>query len=61
MQNWNYDIYEEAASSIGMDIRIEFTNMLKQMKTGRYNSVLEIDVDRFSRSVNLKLEIGGFV
>ncbi|WNF35408.1 recombinase family protein [Bacillaceae bacterium IKA-2] len=50
-QNWNYDIYEEVASSIDMDSRIELTNMLKQMKTARYDAVLVIDVDRLSRSV----------
>lgn len=50
-QNWYYDIFEEVASSIDMDSRIELTKMLKQMKTGRYDAVLVIDVDRLSRSV----------
>lgn len=50
-QNWNYDIYEEVASSIDMDIRTELTRMLKQMKTAHYDAVLVIDVDRLSRSV----------
>lgn len=50
-QIWNYDVYEEVASSIDMDIRTELTRMLKQVEKGRYDAVLVIDVDRLSRSV----------
>ncbi|HHY74677.1 MAG TPA: recombinase family protein [Bacillus bacterium] len=48
---WKYDIYEEVASSIDMDIRTELTKMLKQIETGCYDAVLVMDVDRLSRSV----------
>lgn len=50
-QNWAYDVYEEVASSIDMDIRTELTRMLKQVEKSRYDAVLVIDVDRLSRSV----------
>ncbi|MFN7250785.1 MAG: recombinase family protein [Anaerobacillus sp.] len=49
--NWIYEIYEEVASSIDMDIRTELTRMLKEVEKGSYDAVLVMDVDRLSRSV----------
>ncbi len=49
--HWTFDIYEEVASSIDMDIRTELTRMLKGVEKGSYDAVLVMDVDRLSRSV----------
>lgn len=49
--HWSYEIFEEVASSIDMNIRTELTKMLKEIKKGKFDAVLVMDVDRLSRSV----------
>ncbi|MDA1658810.1 recombinase family protein [Bacillus cereus group sp. TH153LC] len=46
---WSYDLFEEVASSMHMDVREELQKMLDNVQDNKYDAVVVMDEDRLSR------------
>lgn len=56
VNEWNYEIYKEIGSGSTLDDRPKMMELLEEIKTGRFDAVVVVDIDRLSRGKGADLD-----